>query len=94
MLTKEGIKKELSNYFRGKEVAVSQGEQPWLFTAAVADMIYCERKDFEGWVQIMAKVDINLNERSRLSWYKMQLDVDLNENKGEKLGISEETSNG
>lgn len=89
MLTKEDIKKELQEAFKGKEIAVSQGEQPWLFTAAVADMIYCEGEYFSGWAQIMAKVDIDLNERSSLSWYKLQLEVDLRENMYEQLGLKE-----
>ncbi|WP_198331374.1 hypothetical protein [Psychrobacter aquimaris] len=89
MRTKEDIKKELSEAFKGKEIAVSQGEEPWLFTAAVADMIYCEDKYFSGWAQIMAKVDIDLNERSRLSWHKLQLEVDLRENMYERLGLKE-----
>ncbi|MGP5656746.1 hypothetical protein [Psychrobacter celer] len=89
MLTKEDIKKELSAHFKGKEIAVEQGEQPWLFTAAVADMVYCDRQDFKGWVQIMAKTDIDLNVRSRLSWHKFQLDVDLHENRYEQIEIDE-----
>ena len=89
MRTKEDIKKELSEHFKGKDVAVEQGEQPWLFTAAVADMIYCEGEYFSGWVQIMAKVDIDLNERSLLSWYKHQLEIDLRENMDRKLGLDE-----
>lgn len=89
MRTKEDIKKELSEAFKGKEIAVSQGEEPWLFTAAVADMIYCEDEYFSGWAQIMAKVDIDLNERSRLSWHKLQLEVDLRENMYERLGLKE-----
>lgn len=89
MLTKDDIKKELIDHFKGKEVAVSHGEEPWLFTAAVADMIYCEGEYFIGWAQIMAKVDINLNERSRLSWHKLQLEVDLRENMDRRLGLKE-----
>ncbi len=91
MRTKDDIKKELSSHFKGKEIAVEQGSEPWLFTAAVADMIYCEDKWFGGWAQIMAKVDIDLNERSRLSWYKLQLEVDLRENMDRRLGINEVT---
>lgn len=89
MLTKEDIKKELQETFKGKEIAISQGEEPWLFTAAVADMIYCEDEYFNGWTQIMAKVDIDLNGRSRLSWYKLQLEVDLRENMDRRLGLKE-----
>lgn len=94
MLTKDDIKKELIDHFKGKEVAVSQGEKPWLFTAAVADMIYCEGEYFSGWAQIMAKVDIDTSESNRLSRYKLQLEVDLRENMDKQLGISKETSNG
>lgn len=91
MRTKEDIKKELQEAFKGKEIAVSQGEQPWLFTAAVADMIYCEREYFSGWAQIMAKVDIDTSESNRLSRHKQQLEVDLRENMDKQLGLSEVT---
>lgn len=89
MRTKEDIKKELQEYFKGKEVAVSQGAEPWLFTAAVADMIYCEGEYYSGWAQIMAITSIDLNERSRLSWHKLQLEVSLREKMYEQLGLKE-----
>ena len=89
MRTKEDIKKELSEHFKGKDIAVEQGEEPWLFNAAVQDMIYCDRENFKGWVNIMAMTHIDLNERSRLSWHKLQLEMDLRENMDRQLGLEE-----